>query len=51
MIVKDGKIVEITESELFSLYLEREMDDIMSFPEYAARFKAAGCKVLGGDPE
>lgn len=40
-----GKIVEITESELFSLYLERGFDDIMSFPDYMERFKQAGCCV------
>ena len=45
MKVKNGKIVEITENELFSLYLEREMDDCMDFHEYRSRMEAAGCAV------
>ena len=48
MKVENGKIIEATESELFSLYLEREMDDIMDFNEYKYRMKNAGCVVIGG---
>lgn len=48
MKVSDAKIVEITESELFDLWLERGMDDIMSFPEYIITFEALGCTVLKG---
>lgn len=48
MKVSDAKIVEITESELFDLWLERGMDDIMSFPEYINCFRSAGCVVLVG---
>lgn len=43
--VENGKIVEIGENELFSLYLERGVDDLMSFPDYVEKFKAAGCVV------
>lgn len=51
MKMENGKIIEITEDELFSLYLKRGFDDIMSFPDYVEKFKAAGCCVLaGGDP-
>ncbi|MBQ5640483.1 MAG: hypothetical protein IIV05_01615 [Ruminococcus sp.] len=46
---ENGKIVEITEGELFCLYIDRGFDDIMSFPDYMARFKQAGCCVIGGD--
>lgn len=49
MKVEDGKIVEITEGELFALYLERGMDDVMDFHEYRRRFERAGCVVKGGE--
>lgn len=45
MKVTNGKIVEITESELFNLYLNRGIDDIMDFNEYSRRIKNAGCIV------
>ena len=45
MIVSDGKIVEITEQELYHLWLERGMDDILSFPDYIDSFRSAGCVV------
>lgn len=45
MKVENGKIVQITEQELFRLYLEREMDDVMDFNEYKYRFEKAGCVV------
>lgn len=51
MKVENGKIVEATEGELFSLYLDRGMDDIMDFHEYRRRMEAAGCAVKDGvDP-
>lgn len=34
MKIVDGKIVEATENELFNYWLEREYDDIMSFPQF-----------------
>lgn len=47
----DGKIVEIEENELFSLYLTCGVDDVMSFRDFKARLEAAGCTVhAGGDP-
>lgn len=41
----DGKIVEITESELYSLYIDRNMDAMMPFDEYRFHFERAGCVV------
>ena len=49
MKVVNSKIVEATENELFHLYLEREMDDVMDFHEYRRRMEAAGCTVKDGD--
>lgn len=49
MKIENGKIVEITENELFSLYLERNMDDVMDFREYRYRMEKAGCVVKDGD--
>lgn len=48
MKVSDGKIVEISEAELFDMWLERGMDDLMSFPDYVHSFRTAGCKVPEG---
>lgn len=45
MKVENGKIVEITEHELYSLWLERGMDDIMSFTDYMYRFENLGTVV------
>lgn len=45
MKIENGKIVEATENELFSLYLDREMDNIMDFNEYRHRMENAGCVV------
>ena len=46
MKVENGKIVEITENELFHLYLDRGIDDIYSFSQYVEMFKKAGCVIL-----
>lgn len=46
MKVKNGKIVEATEDELFTNYLKRGLDDVMSFPEYLKRCKELGTKVI-----
>lgn len=46
MTIKDDKIVEITESELFDYYLTRGWDDIMSFTEFKEKFSKSGCKVV-----
>lgn len=45
MTVENDKIIKITEKELFDLYLDRGIDEIMSFPNYKERFIAAGCVV------
>ena len=49
MKTENGKIVEITEDELFSLYIERGIDIIMSFLDYKTKFAAVGCIVHTGD--
>ena len=49
MKVVNNKIVEITESELFRLYLNRNMDEVMDFNEYKVRMKNAGCIVNEDD--
>lgn len=46
MKVENGLIVEITENELFSLYLERELEDALSFYEYKQRMRETGCAVI-----
>lgn len=46
MKIENNKIVEVTESELFDLYLDRGMDDIMDFNEYKAKMQRAGCVVV-----
>lgn len=46
MKTENGKIVECTESELFRLYLDREMDTCMDYIEYRNRMTAAGCAVV-----
>ena len=46
MKIENNKIVEITEDELFALYLRRGVDDIMDFNEYKMRMKNAGCVVI-----
>ena len=45
MTVENDKIIKITEKELFDLYLDRGIDEIMSFPSYKERFITAGCVV------
>ena len=49
MIIENGKIIEAAESELFILYLRREMDYIMDFNEYVRLMKSAGCAVVAED--
>ena len=45
MKIENGKIVSATEEELFRLYLDRGMDDAMSFAEYRFRMGLAGCHI------
>lgn len=45
MKIEDGLIVEISENELFSLYLDRGFDNVMDFNEYKVRMEASGCVI------
>ena len=51
MIIENGKIVELTEHELFNLYLARNMDDCMDFQEYRYRMENVGCMVTNDKEE
>lgn len=42
MKIENGKIVEATEAELFSLYLDRGYDDCVDFQEYVRQMVKAG---------
>lgn len=46
MKVENGKIVELTESELFKLYMARGYDNCMDFNEYRYRMEKAGCVIV-----
>lgn len=46
MLVKGHKIIEATEQELFELYLQRGLDDIMDFPAYLRELRHLGVKVI-----
>lgn len=48
MKVIEGKIVEITEQELYVLYIDKKMYLLMPFDEYRYRMARLGCKVLEG---
>ena len=45
MKIDGGFITEISENELYQYYLDREMFEIMSFPDYKDGFKRNGCNV------
>lgn len=51
MIVRDARIVEATEPELFKVYLELGFDDLMSFHEYMKRCRELGTKITEEGPE
>lgn len=51
MTITNGKIVEATEKELFSYYLTRGFDDLMSFPDFLDRMKHGGCTIIGEQDE
>ena len=51
MTVKDNKIVKATEDELFALYLERNLDDIMSFNEYLYSMRKAGVDICKSETQ
>lgn len=46
MTIKDGKIEKATENELFSVYLKRGFDDIMSFDEYKRKCEDFGTEIV-----
>lgn len=46
MKVKNGKIIEATESELFENYLKLGFDDIFDFYTYKTRCEASGVKII-----
>lgn len=45
MIIKDHKIIECTESELFDYYISRGFDSIYSFIEYKNLLINKGVKI------
>jgi len=45
MEIKNGKIIKATEVELFKYYIEREYEDILSFPDYLDRMKNIGVEI------
>lgn len=45
MKIENGKIVEATENEMFSIYLDRGFDNVMDFHEFLYRIKKAGCVI------
>ena len=45
MTVKDGKITEATEEELFTYWLKR-YDDVLSLDDFLTRIKQAGTNVI-----
>lgn len=53
MKVKNGKIAEATEAELFEYYLSRGFDEIMSFLAYKAQCIRSGTRIVeeGGEEE
>jgi len=46
MKVLGNKIVECTENELYSIYLERGYDDVMSFSDYKYGCMSNGTKLI-----
>lgn len=46
MKIDGGFITEISESELYGYYLDREMFEIMSFTDYMDSFRRNGCDVI-----
>ena len=48
MEVINEKITKATQSELYSYYITRELDDVMSFPDYLRQMKECGTVVTEG---
>lgn len=51
MTIKNGKITEATEAELFEHYLKFGFDDIMSFLDFKTRCVSLGTKIVDEDGE
>lgn len=51
MTVNNDRITEITDDELYALYLWRGMDERMDFNEYKSRVRQAGVLVIEGGGE
>lgn len=45
MKIENGKILEATSAEIYTLYLDREMDNVMSFDEYVMNLEALGVTI------
>lgn len=46
MTIKNGKILEATELELYGYYLSRDWDRFYSFPEYKRLCAEQGTKII-----
>ena len=46
MKIKNGKIIEATEDELFKRWLKLELDDLYAFDDYLKRMKANGVNII-----
>lgn len=51
MTTNNDRITEITDDELYALYLRRGMDELMDFNEYKSRVRQAGALVIDGGGE
>lgn len=47
MKIENNIIKEATTTELFSVYLKNEYDDIMSFDEYLELLEERGVRIVG----
>lgn len=48
MTTNNDRITEITDDELYELYLRRGMDELMDFNEYKRRMRQEGVLVIEG---
>lgn len=46
MEIVNGKITQATQSELYSYYLTREIDDVLSFQDYLRQMKECGTVII-----
>lgn len=51
MKIKNGKIIQATEQELFNIYLKSDYDEILSFPDYKRRCIELGTKIIDSEGE